>query len=140
MRKKFLRLYRGLSATEFNLASTDLFKANIRTWREILELRVEGDFSYPHNLDHEIKALQKHLRLEYQHFTDSKIIAEGYAKKVGGLLVEIKVPLEKVIKHFDIEFQNFGRRRKQFEVVYGVKGSILTKYGRTWQLKVRRKK
>jgi hypothetical protein len=101
---------------------------------------VKGNFKYPQQLDRSINALHKNLRLEYQYFTDSKVIAESYARKVGGLLVELSVPLNEVLKHFDIEFQNFGRRKKQFEIVYCVKGSTLAKYGKRWRLKTTRKK
>ncbi|MGE4133327.1 MAG: hypothetical protein AB7F86_16915 [Bdellovibrionales bacterium] len=66
--------------------------------------------------------------------------SDDYARKVGGLLVEISVPMADVLKHFDIEFQNFGRRKKQFEIVYCVKGSILAKYGKKWKLKTTRKR
>jgi hypothetical protein len=140
MAKKILKLYRGLSSDEFNLATADVFKENKKVWSSILENRLNGDFDYPHELDRPITTLHKNLRLEYQYFTDSKVIAEGYARKVGGLLVELSVPLRDVLKHFDIEFQNFGRRKKQFEIVYCVKGSTLAKYGKRWRLKVQRKK
>lgn len=137
---KPLKLYRGISAVEFNFASDEAFKKNKKVWASILEHRVKGDFNYPHELDKDINTLHKSLRLEYQYFTDNKTIAEGYAKKVGGLLVELSVPLKDVVELFDIEFQNFGRRKKQFEIVYCIKGSILAKYGKRWRLKTTRKK
>lgn len=140
MAKKILKLYRGLSSDEFNLATDDVFKENKKVWSSVLENRLNGDFDYPHALDRPITTLHKNLRLEYQYFTDSKVIAEGYARKVSGLLVELSVPLNEVLKHFDIEFQNFGRRKKQFEIVYCVKGSTLAKYGKRWRLKTARKK
>lgn len=140
MASKILKLYRGLSSDEFNLATVEVFKENKKAWSSILEHRLNGEFDYPHHLDRSITTLHKNLRLEFQYFTDSKAIAEGYAKKVGGLLVELSVPIQDVIKHFDIEFQNFGRRKKQFEIVYCVKGSTLAKYGKRWLLKTARKK
>jgi hypothetical protein len=140
MAGKVLKLYRGLSSDEFNLATDEVFRQNRDTWASILAQRVKGNLNYPPQLDRSISALHKNLRLEYQYFTDSKVIAEGYARKVGGLLVELSVPLRDVLKHFDIEFQNFGRRKKQFEIVYCVKGSTLAKYGKRWRLKVQRKK
>lgn len=140
MKAKSLKLYRGISADEFNLATDDVFKENKKVWSSVLEHRLNGDFDYPHELDRPITRLHKNLRLEYQYFTDSKVIAEGYARKVGGLLVELSVPFNDVLKHFDIEFQNFGRRKKQFEIVYCVKGSTLAKYGKRWRLKTARKK
>jgi hypothetical protein len=140
MAGKVLKLYRGLSSEEFNHATDELFKQNKKVWASILVHRLKGDFKYPQQLDRSINALHKNLRLEYQYFTDSKVIAEGYARKVGGLLVELAVSLNDVLKHFDIEFQNFSRRKKQFEIVYCVKGSTLAKYGRRWRLKTARKK
>lgn len=140
MSKKILKLYRGLSSDEFNLATHEVFRQNKKTWASILAHRVKGHFKYPQQLDRSINALHKNLRLEYQYFTDSKAIAEGYARKVGGLLVELSVPLNEVLKHFDIEFQNFSRRKKQFEIVFCVKGSTLAKYGKRWRLKTARKK
>lgn len=134
-----LKLYRGLSSDEFQFATENLGKDNKRLWTLILKNRANGDFSYPHNFDAEILKLQKSLRLEYQYFTDSKTIAEGYARQVGGLLVELTIPLEEITKHFDIEFQNFGRRKKLFELVYCIKGSLLSKYAKRWKLKVGRK-
>lgn len=139
MKRKILKLYRGLSANEFNLASEKVFRENKKVWSAILEYRLKGDLDYPRHLDRSITSLHKNLRLEHQYFTDSKVIAEGYAKKVGGLLVELNVPAKDVLEYFDIEFQNFGRRKKQFEIVYCVKGSLLAKFGKRWGLKVRKK-
>jgi hypothetical protein len=137
---KILKLYRGLSSEEFNIATDEVFRQNKATWASILAFRVRGDFNYPRKLDRPINVLHRNLRLEYQYFTDSKLIAKSYARKVGGLLVQVSVPLNDVLKHFDIEFQNFGRRKKQFEIVYCVKGSTLSKHGKRWQLKAVRKK
>lgn len=140
MAGKNLKLYRGLSANEFNLATSAVLKQNKKTWSAILEHRSKGDFEYPHHLDESITALQKNLRLEFQYFTDSKAIADGYAKRVGGSLVELSVPIQDVMKHFDIEFQNFGRRKKQFEIDYRVKGSVLAQQKDKWKLRVQRTK
>lgn len=133
---KFLKLYRGLSSDEFHLATEDVFKGNKNAWASILENRASGDFGYPASLDQSITRLHKNLRLEYQYFTDARQIAEGYARKVGGILVELNVPLTDVLEYFDVEFQNFSRRKKKFEIVYCVKGSILAKKGRRWKLKI----
>lgn len=140
MAGKTLKLYRGLSSDEFNLATDEVFEKNKKAWALILDRRVMKDFKYPQELDRSITSLHKNLRLEYQYFTDAKPIAEGYARKVGGLLVEVSVPLKDVLEYFDIEFQNFGRRKKQFEIVYCVKGSTLAKHGKRWKLKTTRKK
>lgn len=133
-----LKLYRGLSTQEFNLATDDLLAQNRNVWSAILVLRAKGDFEYPHELDNSIRSLHNNLRLERQYFTDSKKIAEGYARKVDGLLLEVSVPLKDLLKYFDIEFQNFGRRKKQFEIVYRVKGASLAKFGQRWKLKTKK--
>lgn len=135
-----LKLYRGLSSDEFHLATDEVFNGNKSAWAAILTHRAKGDLKYPASLDKSITSLHKNLRLEYQYFTDSKSIAEGYARKVGGLLVELTVPVKDVLEHFDIEFQNFGRRKKQFELVYCVRGSALVRYKKQWRLKVEKKK
>ncbi len=140
MSNKILKLYRGLSADEFSIASDKLLKENRKTWSSLLEYRADGDFDYPESLNQSITSLHKNLKLEVQYFTDAKNIAESYARKMDGLLVEMRVPLDDVINHFDIEFQNFSRRKKQFEIVYRVKGSLLSKYKRKWRLSVRRLK
>jgi hypothetical protein len=80
---KVLKLYRGLSSDEFNLATDDVFEQNKKSWAAILERRVRNDFTYPQELDRSITLLHKNLRLEYQYFTDAKPIAEGYARKVS---------------------------------------------------------
>lgn len=140
MANKSLKLYRGISASEFNLASGSLFRENKRSWEAILQRRVRGRFDYPSDLDKMIQSLHKNLRLEYQYFTDSKRIADGYARKVGGILVELTVPLGDVVSKFDLEFQNFGRRKKNFEIVYCIRGSVLAKHHKRWRLNIRKKK
>lgn len=67
------------------------------------------------------------------------MIAEGYAKKVGGLLIELNIPIKDILNYFDLEFQNFSRRKKKFELVYRVKGSLLLKNSKKWGLKVGKK-
>lgn len=135
-----LKLYRGLSAEEFQLATDEILKANKAAWTAILSRRAEGNFSYPVDLDKSITALHKSLRYENQYFTDARDIAEGYARKVGGLLVELTVPLADVLKAFDVEFQNYGQRKSRFEIVYRVKGSDLAKNAKRWTLEVRKLK
>lgn len=133
--KKILKLYRGLSSEEFILATEDVIQQNKKVWAQILDRRIRDTVSYPKELDRSIANLHKNVRLEYQYFTDARAIAEGYARKVGGLLVELSVPLPDVLKHFDIEFQNFGRRKKRFELVYRIKGSVLAAHRKRWKLK-----
>jgi len=133
---KSIKLYRGLDAAEFKAVTGKSRASNRRVWQAIVSMRATGDFSYPANLDKDINQLHRNLRLERQFFTDNKLIAKAYASKVSGLLVEVTVPVQDVIKHFDVEFQNFGRRRKQFEIVYCVKGALLSKRAKVWKMKV----
>lgn len=132
---EMLKLYRGLSSSEFNIATDKVLKKNKKTWSLILKERAKGNFDYPENLNKNIVNLHTDLRLEYQYFTDSKTIATAYASKVSGTLIEISVSIKDLLQHFDIEFQNFGRRKKRFEIVYCVKGSLLAKYSKRWKLK-----
>jgi hypothetical protein len=138
MSKDRLKLYRGLSAEDFSLISEEVLKENKAVWKSLLENRLLGIFDYPLELDKPIRNLQKNLRLERQYFTDSKEIAEGYAKKVGGILVEISVSLKDVLKHFELEFQNFAQRKTKFEVVYCIRGKVLAEYNEKWKLKVKK--
>lgn len=139
MRKSVVKLYRGISADEFTLATEDLLTENRKTWSRIIENRANGDFSYPHDLNQAITQLHKRTRFEYQYFTDRKLIAQEYVRRVGGLLIELTVPAKDVIHYFDIEFQNFSRRKTSFEIVYRIKGSILSRHAKKWRLQVRRK-
>ncbi len=134
-----MKLYRGLSADEFKLVSKKMLKENKLIWSSILKNRAQGEFGYPDNLDRPITLLQTNMRLEYQYFTDSKMIAEGYVKKIGGLLIELNIPIKDILNYFDLEFQNFSRRKKKFELVYRVKGSLLLKNSKKWGLKVGKK-
>lgn len=138
MSKDRLKLYRGLSAEDFSLISEEVLKENKAVWKSLLENRLLGIFDYPLELDKPIRNLQKNLRLERQYFTDSREIAEGYAKKVGGILVEISVPLKDVLRHFELEFQNFAQRKTKLEVVYCIRGKVLAESKEKWKLKVKK--
>lgn len=131
-----IKLYRGLSALEFKGVTSESMAANRRDWNSILKLRARGDHMYPRALDSAIQRLHREGRWERQYFTDSKEIAKSYARKMGGTLLEVSVPVKDILKHFDLEFQNFGRRKKKFEVVYLVKGAILAKRRKAWRLRV----
>ena len=98
-------------------------KGNKKLWRSILAKWLLGSIGYPLEMDRDLKRLQKNLRLERPYFADSRDMAEGYAKKVKGILMEISVPLKDVLNHFDLEFQNFTQRKFRFEIVYCVRGA-----------------
>jgi hypothetical protein len=138
MTDKKIKLYRGITADEFIFASDDLVKKNKKMWAQLLSKRAEEDFRYPREMDNAIVELHANLRLEYQYFTDSKSIAYAYAHKARGILLEMTVPVSEIAKHFDLEFQNFSSRKKRFEIVYRVKGSVLKKFNKTWKLKMTR--
>jgi len=50
----------------------------------------------------------------------------------------VVVPIHEVVKHFRIEFQNYGKRKKRFELVYVVDGSLLKRKSSQWKLKVKK--
>jgi hypothetical protein len=106
----------------------------------LLVSRASGNKKYPNFLDEQIQGFEKILRTERQHFTDDKDIALSYAKKTKGVLIEVVVPVNEVVRHFRIEFQNYAKRKKKFELVYVVDGSLLKRKSRQWNLKVRRLK
>lgn len=134
-----LKLYRGVSSDESILLSKETLIENRKAWESILKNRLNGKMVYPLDLDETIKILHKKLRLERHYFTDSRKIAEGYAKKFGGILVELSVPLKDVFRYFELDFQNFSRRKKHFEFVYCLRGGILSKHHKKWNLKVESK-
>ena len=135
---KTIKLYRGVSATDYKLASASLIDQNRKLWRDILQLRSVGDFNFPKELSQEINKLQRNQKLERQYFTDRKEIARSYAAEVNGLLVEITVPIVDVLKNFNLEFQNFGLRKKTFEIVYCVPGKVLNRRQTDWKMRVRK--
>lgn len=130
-----MKLYRGLKTSEFRHYSDDISAEVRRTWASILKRRSQEDWSFPHELSTEISRLEKLLRLQRQHFTDRRDIALAYAKSNGGTLLEIEVTEKDLLNHFRIEFQNFGKRKKDFEVVYVVDASLLFQNQRRWKMK-----
>jgi len=133
-----MKLYRGIKSSEYKGFDSVIekdFKSNLR---KILERRKLDFVSYPEELDEVILKLKEVMRLVYQNFTDNKQIAFNYAKNEKGLLIEIDLSVEEVLKYFSIEFQNFSKRRKSFEIVYTVKGSDLEKNIKKWNLVIRK--
>lgn len=131
-----MKLYRGIKAQEFSLF-TPAVAAELRsTWKEVLADRARGKFDYPHHKNDRILTASRLVRLQRQHFTDRKEIALAYAKANGGLLIEIDLPIDQILEHFTIEFQNFTQRKKKFEVVYVVDASKLSVQSKKWKLKV----
>lgn len=133
-----MKLYRGIKAEEFSFITPALDKKIKSQWRELLELREGKSFAYPHKLNSSILELEKLSRLQRQFFTDKKAVALAYAKTNRGIVVEIDVPINQILRHFTLEFQNFSQRKKNFELVYAVDARVLCKYAKAWQLKEKR--
>lgn len=133
-----MKLYRGLKRNEVQLYSPAVQKRVWESWSKVLQKRERGDFFYPTELDVEILSLEKLGRLSYQHFSDDARTAVAYAKKEGGIVIEIDVPLPDIKKCFMLEFQNFSKRKQRFEVVYIVRGADLYRYSKKWKIKVKK--
>lgn len=131
-----MKLYRGLKNDVFELLTPEVKHSIDAMWFKILTRRSAGDFFYPNDLNDDVIELSKLARFSQQHFTDQRGIAVAYAKQENGVVVEIDVPEIEVIRHFRIEFQNFGKRKTNFEVVYVVSGELLYKNSNEWKIKV----
>ncbi len=132
-----MKLYRGLKSAEFTMFDMNLQAELEEAWRAVIVERSRGNFAYPEKLNDRLIWVEKTRRLVYQNFTDDREIAESYARKEKGALIELDVPREDVLSFFTIEFQNFTQRRKKFELVYVVKGSDLSAHADRWKFKLR---
>ena len=131
-----MRLYRGIKTKNFtDISLIDKNRAE-EDWKEVLNLRKHGKVNYPEDLDLTIKNLHKLQRLNFQNFTDIKEIAEKYAKTNNGLLVELNVSIEDIIKYFHLEIQNYQKRREKFEIVYTISGKALSENKDKWEFKL----
>jgi hypothetical protein len=133
-----MKLYRGIKSKDLNPFNAKTSKAFAEVFAELLKRRERGDFSYPKKFDKEIQTLEKVGRYRRQNFTDDRKIAQAYAKANNGTLVEISVPIKEITKSFHIEFQNFGKRRSKFEIVYVVDSVTLFKNSRKWKMRLKR--
>lgn len=138
MKKNTLKLYRGVIAEDFFMLTPKQKAFHNKIWKEILINRIGNKHQYPNDIDREIQTLQEISRLERQHFTDKKDIATSYAKKSKGILIEISVPLSDQLKKFRLEFQNFGKRKIQFDIVYVINSDELSKNLKKWKLVAKR--
>lgn len=132
-----MKLYRGLKQSDFVSYSPSLQAQTWKEWEKLLQRRIKGDLAYPHDMNSEILALEKMQHLTYQHFSDDKETALAYAKREQGVVVEVDVPLVDIKKYFMLEFQNFSKRKKRFELVYIVRGTDLHRHSKQWGLKTR---
>jgi hypothetical protein len=131
-----MKLYRGIISKEYiehNDQTENHFKYG---WRKILEYREKGDLSYPEELNDIVIYLYKIQSLTRQYFTDNKRITEKYIKSEGGLIIEIDVPIEDILNYFIIEFQNYSKRRDQFEVTYLVHSKNLLENKSKWKMQI----
>lgn len=127
-----MKLYRGIASPEY-LEHTEEVEGQFKDgWKKILEYREKGDLSYPEELNDTVIELYKTQSLTRQYFTDNKAITEQY----GGVVIEIDVPVEDILNHFIIEFQNYSKRRDQFEVTYLVHGKVLLENKEKWKLQI----
>lgn len=131
-----VKLYRGLKSSEFKPYSSDIESDLKNIWGAILIRRSKGDWTFPKDLASGVLRAEKNLRLQRQHFTDRQEIALNYAKANKGVLVEIDVPQKEILSFFRIEFQNFGQRKKKFEIVYVIDAALLHRNRKKWKLKV----
>lgn len=131
-----MKLYRGIKTNSFRLRTPEEERGFQEKWRKILELREKGKFEYPEHFNKEVIELHDQARLSYQHFTDNREIAERYAKNEEGILIEITVPIAEVLEYFTLEFQNYSKRKEQFEITYTVSSDILADKQEEWQLKL----
>ena len=129
-----MKLYRGIKSNTFSLRTQKEEHSFKSRWRHILEERERGNFAYLEHLDVAITELHKGNRFSHQNFTDRREIAERYAKNEQGILIEIDVPMADILEYFDLEFQNYPKRRECFEIVYSISGNTLTDKQYDWKL------
>ena len=131
-----MKLYRGITSKEY-LEHTEEIENRFKDgWRQILEYRNRGNLSYPEELNDVVIELYKTQSLTRQYFTDNKAITEQYIKTEGGLVIEIDVPINEILNHFVIEFQNYSKRRDRFEVTYLVHGKTLFENKDSWKMQI----
>lgn len=130
-----MKLYRGIKCEEITFLTEEVKNEINSVIGSLLQLRQSGDFHYPEKMNGEIIKSRQLLRLRDQYFTDRKDIAEDYAKSENGLLLEMDVPPEDILEFFKVEFQDFGKRKEDFQLVYRVDGEILLKNRDTWNVK-----
>ncbi len=131
-----MKLYRGLRTDEYEEFDLTKFQEYQSAWNFILKNRSQGNFEYPQGLNQIIGALQQNNGLNRQYFTDNKEVAYRYAKTQKGIVVEIDVSTTDIIKYFQLEFQNFAKRKTAFEIVYSIDALTLSKHNKDWQLTI----
>lgn len=131
-----MKLYRGISSEDYNEFDKKHQSTYFNNWEIILAIRESGDMDYPERLNSVIIELYKKEYLNRQYFTDRREIAARYAKETNGVLLNINISVSDILRYFILEFQNYSKRRKVFEIVYIVKGQDLFANAKEWHLKV----
>ncbi|MAZ40700.1 hypothetical protein CL654_01095 [bacterium] len=131
-----LKLYRGIKSSEFTHKDKEVEEKFNEGWLEILRRRAQGDLSYPEDLNSIVTKMFKIQPFTRQYFTDREEIAKSYAKKEHGSLITLEIPLKEILKYFVIEFQNYPKRKQQFDVVYIIKGTDLFKKSKDWNISI----
>ena len=130
-----MKLYRGITSKEYIEHTEEIENQFKSGWKKILDYR-KDNLSYPEGLNDVIIELSKLESLTRHYFTDNKEITEQYIKSSGGVLIEIDVPVEDILNHFIVEFQNYTKRRTRFEVTYLVHSKTLLENKDKWKMKV----
>lgn len=131
-----MELYRGIKNSDVLLKNLKTETLLVDGWRKILDKRSCKDLSYPEEMNELILKLSKSRRLNRQTFTNNKDIAESYTKSNSGALIQIDIEVDDILEYFVLEFQNFAKRRKRFEIVYEVSGIELARNAEKWELRV----
>lgn len=131
-----IKLYRGLQANDFTLVDQEMIAWQNEAWRKILAHR-DKTSEYPEHLNNLIIQLHKETRLNRQVFTESRSTAKRYiAGKDGGILIELSVPINDILQYFELEIQNYSKRRQCFEVVYTIRSSVLAEFMQAWHCRI----
>lgn len=129
-----IKLYRGLKNGDLKFINQETVAQHAEIWRQILVHRQKST-RYPEHLNEAIIRLHKETRLYRQAFSDYKETAERYATG-GGILVELKVPINDILRCFELEIQNYDKRRQCFEIVYTIAFSQLVSHMESWHYQI----
>ncbi len=131
-----MKLYRGLKGEVFKEFTDDVSKQHRDSLYKILMIRERGEWDYPSELSKDISWLKKHESLQRLYLTDCRDIAYEYAKSNQGLVIEVDVPIDDILKYFIIEFQNYSKRHTSFELVYFIDSKAFDTHKEDWDIKV----
>ncbi len=131
-----IKLYRGLKTDSLTIVDQDMASRHAVLWHKILTHR-QGSTKYPTDLDNSIAKLHEETRLYRQVFSDCRATAERYLNDSDdGVIVELEVPISELIRHFELEIQNYSKRKQHFEIVYTVRSAVLADHMQSWCCKI----